>query len=611
MITAKDCARHLAQRAEEVCRHLLPAGKKIGHEWCVGNVDGDPGRSLKVCLSADKAGVWCDFAGEQSGDLLDLWVIVKRCVDLSTAIKEASLYLGLGSPQFEPRRSFDAFKKPEQKKLAVPDVQAPVFKYLTEERKLLPETISAFQVSEDGRTMVFPYVRDNEILQIKYISLDREPNGKKKAWTVKDALPCLFGWQTIPSDARSITLAEGEIDAMSLYQYGVPALSVPFGAGKGAKHKWLEFEFDRLAMFDEMFLCFDDDPAGQEAVADLVTRLGRHRCRIVKLPCKDPNECLQAGISREQVAQCFAVASTLDPSELKQASILVDKVIDEFYPPEGSLTGYNPPWEKALGKILFRPAELSIWTGINGHGKSQLIGQAMLSMMQQGARICVASLELKPQKLLMRLTRQAAGVDRPTNDYIRAIHQWYNDKLWIFDLVGTAKADRLLEVFLYARQKYGIDVFVIDSFLKLDIAEDDYKTQKAFIEKLCDFKNEHDCQVHLIVHPRKSADETLSPGKLDMKGTGAVSDLADNCFSVWRNKAKEAAKHKQANGNSLNQNDQQALKIADCYWSCDKNRNGDHEGRFGLWFHQRSFQYLNHESQKPVQYVPYSTTQGS
>ena len=55
------------------------------------------------------------------------------------------------------------------------------------------------------------------------------------------------------------------------------------------------------------------------------------------------------------------------------------------------------------------------------------------------------------------------------------------------------------------------------------------------MEQLCDFKHQHNCHIHIIVHPRKGADELQPPGKLDNKGTGAISDLADNCFTVWRN----------------------------------------------------------------------------
>ena len=200
--------------------------------------------------------------------------------------------------------------------------------------------------------------------------------------------------------------------------------------------------------------------------------------------------------------------SSLDPVELKPADTFVDAVINQFYPPEGQELGINPPWSKAIGNILFRSSELSVWTGINGHGKSQLLGHIILASLKQGAKVCIASLELKPARLLLRLTRQAAALETPSPEYIRAIHEWYQDKLWIFDLVGTAKVDQLLSVFEYARQRYGIDVFVIDSMLKCGIAEEDLNAQKAFVEQLCDFKHLHNCHIHLIVHPRKGIDET-------------------------------------------------------------------------------------------------------
>jgi twinkle protein len=381
------------------------------------------------------------------------------------------------------------------------------------------------------------------------------------------------------------------------------------GGGGGNKHRWLEYEFERLAVFDEIYLCFDDDPEGHTATCELADRLGRYRCRIVKLPLKDANECLKAGITPTEIQSCFDTASALDPAELKSAHQFVDQVIEEFYPQPGTHLGYHAPWEKTKGSILFRPDELSVWTGINGHGKSQFLGQILLSAMQQGARVCIASLELKPKRLLMRLTRQAAALAEPTTEYIHAIHQWYEDKLWLFDLVGSAKSARLLEVFLYARQRYGIDVFVIDSLMKLDIAEDDYKAQKALIEQLCDFKNQHNCHIHIVVHPRKSPDESRPPGKLDNKGTGAITDLADNCFTIWRNKAKESLIQIQASGRALTAEQQEKLNASDCLWCCDKQRNGEWEGKVALWFDKQSFQYLENSKQTPKRFVEYSSRQ--
>lgn len=601
MTTAKKLSTLLKQRAEAVAQFLFPNGKRVGNEWVLGSISGEAGESLKICLAGDKAGVFCDFATGEKGDLLDLWRLKSNC-SLLGAMKEAGQWLGIAYPTFEAYKA-KKYAKPTALKIPPLSTQSPVAQYLIEERKLTPETLAAFKVSNSRNEIVFPYYRDHGLINIKYLSLER-PEGKKKIRAEANCEPCLFGWQALSPSAREVALCEGEIDAMTLHQYGIPSLSVPFGGGKGAKQQWLEGEYDHLSAFDQIYLCFDQDAEGQAAVEELVERLGRHRCLVVQLPHKDANACLQASITAEEIKACFTQAKSLDPVELKSAALFVEQVIDEFYPSDIQEKGIHPPWEKAAGKILFRPDELSIWTGINGHGKSQLLGQIILSTMEQDCRVCIASLELKPKRLLMRLTRQAGGLAKPTEGYIRAIHDWYSERLWVFDLVGNAKSERLLEVFRYARQRYDIKTFVIDSFMKLDIAEDDYNGQKAFLEKLCDFKNEYNCHVHLVAHPRKGADETKHPGKLDTRGAGAITDLADNCFAVWRNKAKEEKiRILTAQGK---QPDEELLREIDAVWICDKQRNGEWEGKIGLWFDPASFQYLNHASQKPTQFVNYS-----
>lgn len=279
---------------------------------------------------------------------------------------------------------------------------------------------------------------------------------------------------------------------------------------------------------------------------------------------------------------CFQKKITRDPEELKSSHLFLDQVINMFYPKPTDNPGYQTPWQKTKEHIAFRPHELSVWTGINGHGKSQFLGQIVLHCMSQGARACIASLEMKPERLLMRLTRQVSAIALPDKATIEQAHQWFANKLWLFELVGSAKTERLLEVFLYAHQHYGVDVFLLDSLLKCNIAEDDYNAQKTFIEKLCDFKNEYPCHIHVIAHPRKGMDETTIPGKFDIKGTGSISDLADNCFSIWRNKEKKS------------------LHDPDCVWTCNKQRNGEWEGKFALWFDADSFQYRETASQAAV-----------
>lgn len=604
---AKEVSQLLANCAEDVARELCSTGKRITNEWCVGDVTNNPGKSLHICLSGPRVGRWTDFATGEGGDLLDLWV-KRHKITLPEAIKEATRYLCL--PQEEivsptPSKEVLGVKT----KVVSTKVNSVVMNYLCKERKLMQSVLEDFSIGEKDRQIIFPYMVQQHkekpnftLCFIKYLNVERQ-NGKKQIFVEKNAQPCLFGWQAIPSHARTITICEGEIDAMTLYQYGINALSVPFGGGKGEKHKWLEYEYERLAIYDEIFLCFDNDEEGSIATAFLMERLGQHRCRIVKLPYKDANECLLQNVSEETMKECFVAAKSLDPKELKLANNFLDKVIDIFYPDPHAFLGYEMPWEKAKGKILLRHNELSVWTGINGHGKSQLLGHIILQSIKQGAKVCIASLELSPERLLLRLARQASAVLLPTKKHLTKINEWYGNNLYIFDLVGSAKSERLLKVFTYAKQRYGVDFFVIDSFLKLDIADEDYREQKSFMEKLCDFKNQYKCHINIVVHPRKSADELAIPGKLDTKGTGSITDLADNCFAVWRNKAKENAKYELSEGREITKDQYKKFKEPDCLLGCDKQRNGEWESKLWLWFDKESLQYIDYDGKTPYPFV--------
>jgi twinkle protein len=89
--------------------------------------------------------------------------------------------------------------------------------------------------------------------------------------------------------------------------------------------------------------------------------------------------------------------------------------------------------------------------------------------------------------------------------------------------------------------------------------------------------------IHLIHHVRKGQDEKSAPNKFDLKGSGSITDQVDNVFIVWRNKAK--ALERQTNGVVDESN-------FDALLCCEKQRNGEWEGRFPLWFDENSQQYL-------------------
>lgn len=248
------------------------------------------------------------------------------------------------------------------------------------------------------------------------------------------------------------------------------------------------------------------------------------------------------------------------------------------------------PWDKAKGKIAFRPAEVTLWGGFNGHGKSLAIGQLCVSLTMQQRRMCIASLEMRPVITLARMCRQAAGTNKPDPDYIRDFHKMTDSWIWMYDQQGTVNAETMIGVMRYCAEVKGCSHFVLDSLLKCGIGEDDYTGQKLFVDRICAVARDTGMHVHLVAHSRKAADETKPPGKMDVKGSGSITDQVDNVITWWRNKAKEDAIRQ---GKFFDDQDPDAMLI------CDKQRNGEWEGKLGFWFDQKSLQFVENSNRIP------------
>jgi hypothetical protein len=99
----EDVIRSLAENAESVCRAYLPAGRREGSYWIVGDLQNNPGRSLFVRLTGPTSGPgargkWQDAAVGLHGDLLD---IIRERTGISRfpeLLAEARAHLGRPQP---------------------------------------------------------------------------------------------------------------------------------------------------------------------------------------------------------------------------------------------------------------------------------------------------------------------------------------------------------------------------------------------------------------------------------------------------------------------------------------------------------------------------------
>lgn len=276
-----------------------------------------------------------------------------------------------------------------------------------------------------------------------------------------------------------------------------------------------------------------------------------------------------------------------EAAHVKPASSWADAVVDRLYG-TGAPTNWTPTgFAKTADKFDLRPGELTIWAGINGHGKTTLLSQVMLSVIGRGQKACLASLEMKPAETMAKMSRQAAGSERPSIEFIRDFHRWTDGRLWIYDHVGRIAASRVLAVATYVRKELGMDHLVVDSLMKCGLGTDDYTAQRDFVDGLCAICRDTGLSIHLVAHMRKGENERTAPGKFDVKGAGEITDLVDNLVIVWRNLRKDDKPDTPSSD-------------PDAYMRVAKQRHHSWEGSFSFWFDKASQQFLEFEAQRPT-----------
>lgn len=605
-MTPSQLSAVLNRQAEAVCKFLLPNGKRVHREWMAGDTGGSAGRSLKIVLEGDKIGVWSDFhTGEVGGDLIDLWRVVMS-TGLYEAMQQAASWAGVQMDGLEsrPQRTYKRPERPKNARRLNP--QGKVRAYL-KSRLLDDLTLEDFQIAEqDDEVVVFPYKRDGQHLNTKYLHIDRGPDGKKKCWQESGTEPTLFGWQALERRypfTRIVALTEGEFDACTLHQYGIPALSIPNGGGGGKKQDWVENDYDYLNRFDTIYLCLDNDDAGREAEKEIIRRLGSERCKTVTLPFKDANECLMQGMTNFN--KYFLQAKTFDPIELKPADYFTEELIEAFYPKPGTYQGMKTPWTSFNQAMMFKRSELVVWSGYSGSGKSQLLGQVAIEGMSQGERFVICSLEMPSKETLKRMAKQLTAEKCPTEARLREATAWMKDKLWMFNVVGKMKTERILEVFKYAVKRYDIRNFILDSLTKCNIREDDYEGQKEFVDALCDFNHRYEATTHLVVHQRKPSGNNERPDKFGARGAAAITDEASSVICVWRPSNEEDEDQNESRFNTKKKStkkDHNGIPV-DSVLYIDKNRENGIEGKFNLFFDQDSLQFQESRTMVPIDYL--------
>ena len=96
----------------------------------------------------------------------------------------------------------------------------------------------------------------------------------------------------------------------------------------------------------------------------------------------------------------------------------------------GEQLGDRLPWPKTFDYVRLRPGEVSLWAGVNGHGKSLVLGQIVL-WFPADVKSVIASLEMPVAATAARMCRQTLPSGRPTEQYLE-LFAHHVDNLWLY-----------------------------------------------------------------------------------------------------------------------------------------------------------------------------------
>lgn len=285
--------------------------------------------------------------------------------------------------------------------------------------------------------------------------------------------------------------------------------------------------------------------------------------------------------------ESYMLAREEDKGRIKTAEDFREMLEDRI---EGKrqAVGAGTPWSWLTEHFRFRPGEMTVWQGFNGHMKSLVTGYFAVNFIKEGEKVCIASFEMKPAATLHRMVRQVLGVGKPTLQAVGAFYEFTNEKLYLYDQQGTVKPERVIGVIYYCAEQLGITHFVVDSLMKVVADEDDYNGQKKFVDQVCAAARDLNIHIHLVHHSRKRDNEETRPGKQDAKGSGSIIDQTDNLMTVFKTPKK------------LKEKDENA---PDFMLHCDKQRHGEWEGQFCLWFDEDSLQFRSTSDRKLQQWA--------
>lgn len=327
-------------------------------------------------------------------------------------------------------------------------------KYLQEVRGFNHETIQHFKLGlNDQGEITIPIFKSGELIDYKYRGIEektfRRHHGSEN-WVIND-----IAFENCLKEGYLICV-EGEFDAIALWQLGFKSVVSTTGGSQGGT-PWVKEVPDNV----KIYINYDNDEPGQEAARKLADKLGIQRCYNVILPCKDANDFIIGGGTKEHyqeildnsprfkiqnVYKLSEVLDNLEKNKLPRVSVFSDRITAKM---NGGIPSQS----------------LVVISGDTGVGKSTILLNFLSFHANQGKPVLLISLEndiyFTVQRLL-EIKLQKRYQDFTTEDWVRIREEMLDYPFYIDTSMETYTLDRLEKIVDQAKRLYDIEFLGFD-----------------------------------------------------------------------------------------------------------------------------------------------------
>ena len=407
------------------------------------------------------------------------------------------------------------------------------------------------RLNKKTQAVGFPYYRGGALTAAKYRSID-DKDFIQDAGGAHD----LFGIDNV-DPTKPLIIVEGEIDALTLIECGIEnAVSVPGGAplkvsdGKVHPSEDRRFSFiwnanDIIQAVPSVIIATDNDVPGQALAEELARRIGKDKCKLVKLIHKDLNDLFLAD-GKDAVRDVIDQAQPYPVDGLSSAAEFEDRLNDLWF--KGTGTGASTGYSNLDMIYTVVPGQMTVVTGYPSSGKSNFVDQLMVNLGKaEDWKFALCSFENAPEIHISRLMeiykqkRFFSGDDRMTDDDRKDAFKWVDDH---FSFLTTESAepatiDSILSRLKVAVSRTGIRGAVIDPYNYIELSRDGTETESIsnMLTKIQAFAKHYGVHVWFVAHPAKmqrSGNDLPRPDGMSISGSMAWWAKADVGMTVHR-----------------------------------------------------------------------------